>query len=367
MLLRARKSGFTLIELLVVIAIIAVLIALLLPAVQQAREAARRSQCKNNLKQIGLALHNYHDTFGKFPSGFISNAWPSPTSNGVTTELTCWSWGAMILPYIDQAPMYNVLQPGTLTLAANLAAGGAQATAATTPLPAFMCPSDTGPVLNDFGRSYGSASVPGQQDAFGTYDRRATSNGTDRIAIAKSNYVGVADSGDSGTPAWLPLATAYGPPLGLFSANSGNGIKNITDGTSNTVIVGERAFRFEGITAGAANAIGFGMTSDNNTGGTYMGSYARSALSIYGIPYWGINQSVTNAIHQTRGFSSTHVGGVHFLMGDGAVRFISDNIDHKPNSISTSFGTGGHGGPAWVDSTFEYLLTIANGEVVGEF
>ena len=143
MSLRVRKSGFTLIELLVVIAIIAVLIALLLPAVQQAREAARRSQCKNNLKQIGLALHNYHDTANKFPSGFVTRAWPSP-GTGATTELSCWSWGAMILPYIDQAPMYNTLQVGTLSLAANLAAGGAQATAATTPLSGFMCPSEYG-------------------------------------------------------------------------------------------------------------------------------------------------------------------------------------------------------------------------------
>ena len=362
MVLRSRKSGFTLIELLVVIAIIAVLIALLLPAVQQAREAARRSQCKNNLKQLGLALHNYHDTYNKFPSGFVTNAWPSPASNAVTTELSCWSWGAMILPYIDQAPMYNLIQPGTISLAANLAAGGAQATALTTPLPGFMCPSDTGPSLNDFSRSYANASIANQQNDFGTYDRRATSNGTDRIAIAKSNYVGVADSGDSGTPAWLP--TLYGPPLGLFSANSGNGIRNMTDGTSNTLIVGERAFRYEGLTAGAGNALGFGMTSDN---GSFVGAYSRSALSIYGIPYWGNNQSVTNANHQTRGFSSTHVGGVHFLMGDGAVRFISDNIDHKPNSIGTATAATGHGGSTWVDSTFEYLLTIANGEVVGEF
>ncbi|MFO1005011.1 MAG: DUF1559 domain-containing protein [Planctomycetaceae bacterium] len=362
MLLRARKSGFTLIELLVVIAIIAVLIALLLPAVQQAREAARRSQCKNNLKQLGLALHNYHDTFNMFPAAYVSNAWPSPGSNGITTEKTIWSWGAKILPYLDQAPLYNLVQVGTLSMDANLLAGGAQAAALTTPLSGFMCPSDTGPNLNDFGRSYGNG-VGTQNDDFGTYDRRATSDGTTRIPIAKSNYVGVVDSGDSGTPAWLP--TAYGPPLGMFAANVHKGIRDNTDGTSNTLIVGERAFKFEGLTAGAGNALGFGMTSDN--GASYIGSYARSALAVYGIPYWGINQSVTNANHQTRGFSSNHVGGVHFLLGDGAVRFISDNIDHKPNSIGAALGTGSHGGPTFVDSTFEYLLTISNGEVVGEF
>src|SRR3954453_5885920 len=102
--LRDRR-GFTLIELLVVIAIIAVLIALLLPAVQQAREAARRTQCKNALKQIGLAFHNYHDSFNTFPPGCIARQ-PVVNSGGgasTSTEIGLWGWGAMILPYIDQA------------------------------------------------------------------------------------------------------------------------------------------------------------------------------------------------------------------------------------------------------------------------
>ena len=356
--LRARvKAGFTLIELLVVIAIIAVLIALLLPAVQQAREAARRSQCKNNLKQLGLAMHNYHDTFNTFSPSFITNAWPS--TNASTPELSCWSWGAMVLPYLDQAPLYNLVQPGTIPLSANLAAGGAQFAALTTPLPAFSCPSDVGPALNDFGVSY--ATNAAETADFGSYDRRATSNGTDRIPIAKSNYVVVADSGDSGTPAWNPVP--FGPPLGVCSANSKKGIRNITDGTSNTILIGERAFRFEGLTAGAGNALGFGIVGT----GSGAGGYARMALAVHGIPYWGVNQSVIAPAHQSRGFSSVHVGGAHFLMGDGAVRFISDNIDHRPNSISAATPATGHGGPAFVDSTFEYLLTIGNGEVVGEF
>src|SRR4051812_6730319 len=99
MIPKTFKRGFTLIELLVVIAIIAVLIALLLPAVQQAREAARRSQCKNNLKQIGLALHNYHDTANTLPPGWIGD----PTGSNAGNR---WGWGTMILPYLDQAPLY---------------------------------------------------------------------------------------------------------------------------------------------------------------------------------------------------------------------------------------------------------------------
>lgn len=364
MRLRSKdRIGFTLIELLVVIAIIAVLIALLLPAVQQAREAARRTQCKNNLKQLGLAWHNYHDAYSTFPPGFVSKAWPSPASNGITTEKGIWSWGVFILPYLEQAPMYNLLQPGTISLDANLAAGGAQLLALTTPLAAFQCASDTGPALNDFNRAYAPAGNATWANDLGTYDRRATSNGTDRIPIAKSNYVAISDSNDSGTPCWLP--TAYGPPLGIVGANSNKGIRDITDGASNTLIIGERAFILKGLAIGAGNALGFGMTSDN--GAAYMGSYARSALAIHGIPYWGINQVVSNPSHQTRSFSSNHTGGVQFLMGDGAVRFISDNIDYKTITLTPALGTGSHSGTTYEKSTLQYLMTIANGEVVGEF
>jgi prepilin-type N-terminal cleavage/methylation domain-containing protein len=112
---RDRVRGFTLIELLVVIAIIAILIALLLPAVQQAREAARRTQCKNNLHQIGIALHNYHDAFRILPPGQVTSV------HWLQTDSTMWGWAAMLLPYLDQSPMYNLLTPGDITLGAALA------------------------------------------------------------------------------------------------------------------------------------------------------------------------------------------------------------------------------------------------------
>src|SRR5215813_2046814 len=111
-----RRSGFTLIELLVVIAIIAVLIGLLLPAVQQAREAARRSQCKNNLKQMGLAMHNYHDVYQCFPPGYLGypagNGGSCATINNTTQRGQGWGWGAFLLPYLDQGNLYNLLSPG---------------------------------------------------------------------------------------------------------------------------------------------------------------------------------------------------------------------------------------------------------------
>ncbi len=356
MMRSARRSsrGFTLIELLVVIAIIAVLIALLLPAVQQAREAARRSQCKNNIKQLGLAFHNYHDVSNTLPPGWVSSYYQVAAGTG---ETTIWSWGAFLLPYLDQAPIYNTLAPGVRRIDQNLALGGANAAALTTPLPVFACPSDTGPGLNNFDGTLGTDAT--QTSDFGTYSRYAT-NGSANVAIAKSNYVISADTGDSNTPA--VLAATYGPPLGVGWGDSKVGLRDITDGTSNTILVGERAFRLKNLYIGAGNALGFAPATSV---GSYNGLQCRSCLAVIGIPYWGINQTVTNPNHQSRGYSSPHVGGAHFLMGDGAVRFISENVDHKPNSIAGA--APDHSGPAYIDSVFERLLGRNDGQVVGDF
>src|SRR5271156_6169116 len=116
--LRFRRKGFTLIELLVVIAIIAVLIALLLPAVQQAREAARRTQCKNNLKQMGLAMYNYLDVYQSFPPGYLGysagNGGSCSTLDNYAQRGQGWGWGCYLLPYLDQGNLYNLIQPGTI-------------------------------------------------------------------------------------------------------------------------------------------------------------------------------------------------------------------------------------------------------------
>jgi prepilin-type N-terminal cleavage/methylation domain-containing protein/prepilin-type processing-associated H-X9-DG protein len=327
-----RKRGFTLIELLVVIAIIAILIALLLPAVQQAREAARRSTCKNSLKQIGLALHNYNETHNVFPPGYISVD-PENTS---TTEQGLYSWGAFILPFVDQAPLYQKLNVGDVRLQTNLANATTRAVLQT-PLSVFSCPSDVGAALNDWNNTSG-------------YDRRVTSDGTDRLAIAKSNYVMVSGSGNSTTPA--VTSATYGPHNGIGAQNSSTRIRDITDGTSQTLAVGERAFQVGQLQMGAGTVTGFSAVTSTGVknGGT-------AAL---GIAYWGINQTAINTSHQSRGFSSPHVGGAHFLMCDGAVRFLSENIDFKGNNISLAGGF-------LVDSTFERLLAKNDGQVVGEF
>ncbi|MCA9087066.1 MAG: DUF1559 domain-containing protein [Planctomycetaceae bacterium] len=277
-----RHRGFTLIELLVVIAIIAILIALLLPAVQQAREAARRSQCKNNIKQIGLALHNYHDTFNTLPAAFYRV--------NTTTPPAAWGWGTMILPYIDQAPLYNTLNPSNPPAVAPTAA-------VQTVIPAYRCPSDTGPQLNANRGNWGT-----------------------------SNYSGVYGSVASTADANENLSSGNG----CFSASSSVRFRDITDGTSNTVGIGERAYGKLG--------------TDTYNGAIWAGIYdaGKHASNIR-----AINEG-DKAINSTDdwAYSSQHVGGAHFLLMDGSVRFISENTDRL---------------------LVKNLANKADGNVVGEF
>ncbi|MCA9046851.1 MAG: DUF1559 domain-containing protein, partial [Planctomycetaceae bacterium] len=199
----SRHRGFTLIELLVVIAIIAVLIALLLPAVQQAREAARRSQCKNNLKQIGLALHNYHDTFTVFPPGYITRN-INNTAMATMESGPGFAWGTMILPYIDQAPLYNHFDFNEDATDHHNAEHGSEF------LPVFACPSDPQP--NKF---------------------TVTDGGGTTYELGSANYVGIFGYGSVTMNAGQPQGD------GLFYRNSRKGMRDVTDGTSNTIMVGE--------------------------------------------------------------------------------------------------------------------------------
>jgi prepilin-type N-terminal cleavage/methylation domain-containing protein/prepilin-type processing-associated H-X9-DG protein len=324
------KRGFTLIELLVVIAIIAILIALLLPAVQQAREAARRSQCRNNLKQIGLALHNYHDTVGAFPPGWIDN------QQGKDHD--AWGWGAQILPQLDQAPLFNILKvgegnpPSSDKNPTNLAA-------AQTALSVFRCPSDVGPPTNAITSFSGTGTA--DQDHI---DDVSLSN----YIVAMRSCGAISDNdvhqGDSST-GWTP-----DNKNGAFYRNSSTRIRDITDGTSNTIAVTERLWAFSSgpsmnTPVEAAYWIGCGRTRKDT----------RAARSLAFAPEMPINGGTRS--HTTA--SSNHTGGVHALFFDGSVRFLSQNIDHF---ISPDGGQNDD-----CDSVVEFLIAIADGNPLSDF
>jgi prepilin-type N-terminal cleavage/methylation domain-containing protein len=286
-----RRAGFTLIELLVVIAIIAILIALLLPAVQQAREAARRTQCRNNLHNIGLALHNYHDVFTTFPPGHQYRPFGTP-ANGNAGGGTGWAWSAYILPYIDGAPLYNQFNfnvsitdyriDGTATGNNNNKA------LASTPAPWARCPSSTAPETRDSGQ-IDSHAVPTYKACAGSFH---------------GNVAGWPQNNQKRRN-------------GLFYRDSRIKIRDITDGTSNTFAVGEH--RYE--SGYATNAVLYGATNQPLSNGRSNWLMAHTEF--------GLNPPISaNSCVKNNSFSSFHEGGAFFLMADGAVRFISENINH---------------------------------------
>ena len=229
---RRRKQGFTLIELLVVIAIIAVLVSLLLPAVQQAREAARRTQCRNNLKQIGLALHNYLDSYRVFPPGGTHdfNDEDSLVNLAVHSN-AAWAWGASILPQVDQANLFNTLNVNgqMLDQVLRLAVSDPPTQALVySSVPAYRCPSDTAPDLNTWrvlpNAYYGGSGINGRNSPQGGF-------------VASSNYVA-----NHGTRWVLPFQYFLQgmDPYGVFWIDSTLSQRDVRDGLSNTILIGER-------------------------------------------------------------------------------------------------------------------------------
>jgi prepilin-type N-terminal cleavage/methylation domain-containing protein/prepilin-type processing-associated H-X9-DG protein len=336
---RVRRA-FTLIELLVVIAIIAILIALLLPAVQQAREAARRSTCKNNLKQIGLALHNYHDTYKTFPPGYIFDVRDAAAG---TCCRESWGWTAMILPHIDQKPLFEQLGVSKQGLDQGIATGGtAYQQLLQTPLDVFRCPSDPG--------GNNGVTVTHQNRHFGGGIGTTTAGWGNWVA-SSSNYVGVLGNRER-------VGSNYPNPddtNGIFSYNSRVRIADITDGTSNTFLVGERDAKNcrGGSWVGTRNPYG-----GNGSRGIYLlVGGAHGAALVLNAPPWDGNDLCGE------GFSSYHTGGAHFVLADGHVVFVSDNI----NFNSTNRNAAGGSANSANMGTYQRLMRRDDGQPVGQY
>lgn len=315
-----RKAGFTLIELLVVIAIIAILIALLLPAVQQAREAARRSQCKNNLKQLGLAMHNYHDTHGTFPYAYRSFDNP-PGGAGLPPGTTKArdTWFHRVLPFIEQATLYNKYESTN-----DVFVNGTQfRTLAATKIASFVCPSNP---------DYGGAGANLSDGFQGTYG----------VCLAGSSVGGSLATG-------LETTTSG---KGMFFYASSIRMRDLIDGTSNTLLASESIAR-------PMDNVGAHGDFGQYWGGATWGATGFTAAE-------PPNTTLSDVVHScksttvalapctpnaTRGMQynfarSYHTGGAHVLLADGSVRFASNNIHRQ---------------------TFQNLGDRADGQVIGEW
>ena len=286
-----RTRGFTLIELLVVIAIIAILIALLLPAVQQAREAARRSQCKNNLKQIGLAMHNYHDTHRIFPPGYIRNM---QIPESVAPRFPQFGWACMILPYVEETALYNKIGSNSSDFAVDWNTDNqALYDLSREVINVYICPSDPDDNFSDWGVDKSTSGLTGGNPA-------------------KSNY----------------LASGQ-----VFTLNSNTKVRDIIDGTSNTFLVGEATGDqgyYDGLWMGAhkwGNQNNYCTDEGIIRHGT--GTYAGVPLRIngYGDECPLPPPDYCAYYHRKHTFASMHEGGAHFVFADGSVHFLSENID----------------------------------------
>lgn len=300
-----RRNAFTLVELLVVIAIIGILIAMLLPAVQAAREAARRSSCTNNMKQIGLALHLYHDTFNALPAGW--RGFDPTTGQPFWFGVPGWAWSASILPYMEQTAIHDGLVHFERPITDPINAPVRVVEIAT-----FRCPSDIG------GKTF---SLAGGEPSVATVSFPVT--------MATGNYIGV-----FGTVDFHHVCNPSSPQFngcmgnGSFILNRQFRFADFTDGLSNTLIVGERCSKL-------APSTWIGVV----TGGQH------GVARVAGVASYPPNSEDTPA-HYFHNFSSFHPAGTNFLSADGSVRLIPETID---------------------EHTFHALTTRGAGEVVGEY
>lgn len=291
-----KQRGFTLVELLVVIAIIGILIALLLPAVQAAREAARRTQCSSQMKQMALALHNYHDTYNKFPSAQYFCRSQATCTSARSTWLQGWGWSASILPYIEQGAIYdkfnfglNLYDPWNVSLIR-------------TPIAVFQCPSDAS--RRDLIPPSGSTTA------------------TERLATA--NYCGNGGSfSNSFESPYLTTDSKW--TNGILGRDSSIKLRDVIDGTSNTFIVGEVTH--------------YDFTWDPSLYGHWDPPSGTACCTLVLARHGNqkLNPPPTaNNVVKREGFHSFHPGGAQFALCDGSVRFISETINDTSRQRNTT-------------------------------
>ncbi len=317
-----QRKGFTLIELLVVIALIGVLTALLLPAVQSAREAARRTQCTNHLKQVGLAIANYESALGCIVSGYISTNGPIGSSIAVSgynpdpqtgDNGPGWGWLALLLPYAEQVPRYNAINVNLPTWVA------ANGTVVTVELSVYLCPSANNP-------------TPTVSMVDSTPNLLPVAN----RYFARSNYVYNVGWNDSGMPATVDYDNTFTGCNGPLYRNSRVAYAAVTDGLSNTVCAGERTpyladATWVGIIPGYRH-FAAGVFASLGTGGLDVNyDYDNAILAAHSGPSLYENPVVIHPPNSPLGHTdemyALHPGGANVLMGDGSVRFVKQSIN----------------------------------------
>ncbi len=339
---RRRLSGFTLIELLVVISIIGVLIALLLPAVQAAREAARRIQCTNNLKQIGLALHNYLGATGVFPPGYVTtinrNVLDACDQDAENTpgqsvdQGTGWAWGSMILPYMEQPAVFNSIN-FNLSVAYH-----DNDTCSLTSLGCYLCPSDPGPATIPVFADPPDPAQPGTYSASKIVD-----------TLSRGNYVGMYGLGEVCSQSGAndsPNNNGIGPlgqHAGIFYRNSRISIADVIDGTSQTIAVGERSHNLSYVTWVARSIDGWlGITSPIE-GGTDQFNPSPEECWTQVLGPAGLEdgpRTINNPEAHVEDYWSRHPGGANFLFADGSVHFLKSSINQAPwRALATRAGS----------------------------
>lgn len=311
-----RRHGFTILELLIILAVLGILISLLAPVVEHTRETSRRASCQNNLRQIGLALHSYHETFGRFPAGAtLDRRAPKFRVDG-NDEAYSWSWSAQMLPWLGLEHYAQQVHAGEWKVAVVMN-DPALAPIIGQRLAVWRCPSDNGPDVQPLN----SVDPPNKKNLFGA----PLSN-----YPAAYGHIAFGERGQTERES------------GSFYCDSRTSLADLSDGAAQTILVGERHWEVAETRWWAANVLGI-RAADTIYGGTACWFNLRAK----------INEHAARGIPREQGLASNHPGGVQILMADGAVRFLQQSVQHNPT-------------PA-VDSVLERLVARADGQPVGEF